>query len=390
MTINALGAGNTPVTIPVTLTVSGSALLNVNSAGLQFSVQQGQTPSAQSFTIASTDGSDQPFQITVEPPSSGLVIGPLTGTTGATGRIITVNLNTSAFTAPGTLDLTIVVTPTATPGAVPARLPVKITVTGSTTVTAAPSSLTFAQVGTVQPAAQTVTLSSAVQGLTFVANATQPWITLTPTQGSVPGTLTVGVNTQFLPTGSQPGSYDGAVIVSVSGVTTLTIPVKFNERSGGIPIIELDRSLQLCTWSVEPCHPDGQRHQQRSGDRVHRCRNQYRKLAKRLANFGDNHRRRWGTHGPDHHSESYGIGCRYLPRHHHAHGRRIQLASDHQCDFKRHGCGRTSDPAGSEYGDKCSYAACPWSNYHDQGPQLGTHDSPHDSRYERSSGHHFR
>jgi uncharacterized protein (TIGR03437 family) len=108
-----------------------------------------------------------------------------------------------------------------------------LTVTGSATVTASPTSLQFNQVGTTVPANQTVTLTSSLSGLNFFAAANQPWITVTPASGilSATGTpITVGVN----PTGLTQGqNYEGAVTVSVSGVTTLTIPVRFSYQSSG-------------------------------------------------------------------------------------------------------------------------------------------------------------
>jgi uncharacterized protein (TIGR03437 family) len=235
ITVSAAGAA-TQLTIPVTLTISGSTLINVNPAQLTFQTQQGVTPAAQSFLVTSTDGSNQTVSITTEysgtTATGWLVISPLFATTGSTGALVNVNVNPLNI-PPGSHSATIVVTPQAVQNAIPARIPVTLTVTGSATVTASPTSLQFNQVGTTVPANQTVTLTSSLSGLNFFAAANQPWITVTPASGilSATGTpITVGVN----PTGLTQGqNYEGAVTVSVSGVTTLTIPVRFSYQSSG-------------------------------------------------------------------------------------------------------------------------------------------------------------
>jgi hypothetical protein len=147
ISIAAAGAANTPHTIPVTLNVSGSTLINVNPAQLEFNTQAGQTPLAQSFAVTSTDNSNQAFNITVDPPStSWLIISPTSGFTGSTGVLVNVNVNPGGLAA-GTYDATIVVTPASVAGAVPQRLPVKLNILGSATVTANPNRVDFSQTG---------------------------------------------------------------------------------------------------------------------------------------------------------------------------------------------------------------------------------------------------
>jgi uncharacterized protein (TIGR03437 family) len=234
VTITAAGAANSPFTIPVTLNISGSTLINVQPAQLNFQMQQGQTPPAQSFAITSTDGSNQPFNISTEYQSTTtgwLLVSPTFGSTGATGVLISANVIPAAINAPGTYDATIVITPLSTQGSAPQRIPVKLTVTGSATVTATPTSLEFTQAGTTAPQAQTVNVTSTVAGLTYLAGSTQPWITVAPATGTLSSTatpLTIGVTS----TGLTPGTnYEGSVTVSVSGVTTLTIPVRFSYQN---------------------------------------------------------------------------------------------------------------------------------------------------------------
>ncbi len=93
------------------------------------------------------------------------------------------------------------------------------------TVTAAPLSATFTyQTGaTTLPAAQTVTVKASSGTPTFTATSpgTDPWLTVGPVSGTVPGTLTVRVN----PTSLSARTYSSSVTVTVTGVAPVTIPV---------------------------------------------------------------------------------------------------------------------------------------------------------------------
>jgi uncharacterized protein (TIGR03437 family) len=100
-----------------------------------------------------------------------------------------------------------------------------LTAQGAVTVTATPPSLTFAyQIGPVAlPAAQTVTVkaSSGTPAFTATSPGTDPWLTVVPAAGTVPGSLTVRVN----PTSLLAKTYASNVTVTVTGVAPVTIPV---------------------------------------------------------------------------------------------------------------------------------------------------------------------
>jgi uncharacterized protein (TIGR03437 family) len=222
--VTSASAANSPLEIPVTLNVSGSALITVEPASLSFSAQQGQTTPAQTFAVRSTDGSNQGFSLSVEPAGTNwLILDRTTGATGTTGTLVQVLADPARVPSAGTYDAAIVITPTGIANATPFRLPVRLTVTGATTVTATPAQLTFVQTGTIAPAAQTVTLSSTVAGLNYIASASTPWLTVTPTNGPVPGTLSVSVN----PAGLTPGDLTGEISVFIPNVTTVRIPVTY-------------------------------------------------------------------------------------------------------------------------------------------------------------------
>jgi uncharacterized protein (TIGR03437 family) len=102
-----------------------------------------------------------------------------------------------------------------------------LTMQAATTVTATPSSVTFTyQIGaTALPAAQTVTVKVSSGTTTFAATTpgVDPWLTVGPANGAVPGSLTVRVN----PTSLAAQTYSSAVTltVGVAGVAPVNIPV---------------------------------------------------------------------------------------------------------------------------------------------------------------------
>ena len=100
-----------------------------------------------------------------------------------------------------------------------------LTMQAAVTVTATPSSVTFAyQIGaTALPAAQSVTIKASSGTPTFTATTPGPdlWLTVGPASGTVPGNLTVRVN----PTSLGAKTYNSSVTVTVTGVAPVTIPV---------------------------------------------------------------------------------------------------------------------------------------------------------------------
>lgn len=78
-----------------------------------------------------------------------------------------------------------------------------------------PTSLSFSeQVGRTPPS-QTIQITNAGRGtISWTASADQPWISLTPTSGVAPATVTVSLNTA----GLAVGSYSGRIVVEAPGV----------------------------------------------------------------------------------------------------------------------------------------------------------------------------
>lgn len=232
ITIASPTAANTPLTIPVTLTVSGSALVRADKNTLAFSAQfRGQTPAAQTLVISSTDNSNQTFVITIEPTASNswLLLSDYSGATGVSGKIVTVNVSPNAFTQAGVYEADIVITPQ-TPAGTPAvaqRVKVTFNVTATTAISATPDRVTVTQSGTTAPAPVSVQIASPVSGIQFLARSNQPWVTVAPTSGTIPSAITL----TFVTTGMAPGTYEAIVTIAPSGANELNIPVSLTIQS---------------------------------------------------------------------------------------------------------------------------------------------------------------
>ena len=239
-------AGSTTTTVPVTLTVTGSSSSPITPTPSSLSFTQvtgGSAPASQTVQLSSTTAT--PF--TAAAGAGWLTVTPSSGTTPAT---LTVSANAAGFTA-GTYQSSVLVTV----GSTTTSIPVTLTVTGSTAnpVTASPSSLQFAQtLGGSTPASQTIQLSSTTS-TSFTAAPTQSWITVSPSSGTTPATLTVGVNA----TGLTAGTYQGAVTIT-AGASTSSIPVTFTVSSSSAGAISATPSSLTFTQAMNGASPGAQ------------------------------------------------------------------------------------------------------------------------------------
>ena len=236
VTITSAGAGNTPLTIPVTLTVSGTAgLLNVSTAAanntLTFNADlNGTVPGRQTVSVSSTDNTNQAFTISVDPASaSWVLLETRSGQTGTAGTFFTVGVSPSGVPGAGKHEADIIVTPAASPGTtpVPQKVHVVFNVNATTTVTANPARVEVTQAGTSgqAPAPVNVQLTSAVTGITFNAS-TQPsvsWLTVEPQSGTLNPNATVRLT--FNTTGLAAGRHETVLRISPTGATEVSIPV---------------------------------------------------------------------------------------------------------------------------------------------------------------------
>ena len=215
--ISAPGAGNTPLVIPITLTVNQATALQTNPTSLSFTQIQGAVPPAQ-----------QPIQVTSQLPTSFSVTSavqtPVGGnwlsvnpSGGLTNGFLQASINNSASSLPvGTYTATITVFGANSPNSVP--ITVTLNVVSSATLQVSPISLSFTgRAGQPNPAAQLVQLTSsnAATQLTYNVTSDAVWLTGTPVSGNTPATLSVAVNLAALPAGVFSGT--GRLTVTPTG-----------------------------------------------------------------------------------------------------------------------------------------------------------------------------
>jgi uncharacterized protein (TIGR03437 family) len=228
-------AGNTPLNIPVTLTVSGTAgLLNVaTSAGnntLTFNADlNGQVPGTQTVTVSSTDNTNQSFTLAIDPAaaSSWLLLSTRSGSTGTTGTFFSVGVSPSGVPAAGKNEADIVVTPQVAAGVtpVPQKVHVVFNVNATTTVTPNPVRADVVASGNTPIAPATIQLTSAVAGIPYLAT-TEPsvsWVSVDPPSGTL-GTTTP-IRLVFNTTNLPAGKYETIVKIAPTGATEVRIPV---------------------------------------------------------------------------------------------------------------------------------------------------------------------
>jgi uncharacterized protein (TIGR03437 family) len=231
------GAVLTAVNIPVTLYVSTNAQLLVTpSQPVVFTAQaySGQSAALQSVTLASTS-TDVLSLVWGQPTVPWLgVYGAPAATPGTVGLQAT----PPASLAPGTYTGSVTVTATGPSGAVldsPVTIPVVLQLT-SGTIAVTPASLSFSEsIGGSAPAAQAVTVSSNVPGLTFIPSAFDGglgWLSVPSSTGTTNGSFNVSVDGSKLTT----GTYQGKVIVlsSFAAGSPVVIPVTFTVTPGAI------------------------------------------------------------------------------------------------------------------------------------------------------------
>ncbi len=215
ITVTALGAANSPLVVPVTMTIGlVSTQLSVNPASLSFSYTAGGAlPAAQNLLVSSTTGAPVTFTASASTSTGGnwLAVNPA-------GGIAPANISAAADPtglAPAVYSGTITLTPTSGGGSL--QVAVTLTVGGTPQLAASPGSLTFRyQIGATAPPQQIVSLSSGGIPVNFAAllgtSSGGSWLVVTPTSGATPSDLTVGVSPAVLVT-LPAGSYSGSITV---------------------------------------------------------------------------------------------------------------------------------------------------------------------------------
>jgi uncharacterized protein (TIGR03437 family) len=238
------GAPGGPVQVPVSVIVSGAAMLSVTqpvpfgNEVVQASAT-GSTVITRTLSLTSTDPNTQvAFTAAATTSSFGgwLAVGPGTGTTP---QNLLVSILPGGL-APGTYGGQIVITSPSFPAALPNSqyvFPVTLTVNPAITVSVNPTSLTFTETqGGASPANQTLTLRSVGGSASFTATITQitggDWLDVNPKSGdAVNRDLTVSIKPNSLPANATPYSAQIVLAFQNSSTAPITIPVSLLVRA---------------------------------------------------------------------------------------------------------------------------------------------------------------
>ena len=226
--VTALGAGNSPLTIPVTLTISNNPLVTLTPSFLTFNYQTGGViPSPLSVNVASTMSS-VPFTISV-PSTTGtqfISFNPASGTatTAATPLQITLVPAAVVNLAPGSYQNQLLVSA----GGVNQTLTVNLNVSATPLVNVSPQQLMFTYAaGGNPPPQQTLTVSSTNgSNLPVTFSSNQSYLLVGGGTSTTPSTVTVAVVS-----GLAVGTYNASITVT-SGTQTQIVPVVITVNTG--------------------------------------------------------------------------------------------------------------------------------------------------------------
>ena len=267
ITASTGSAANSPLSIPVTVLISGSSAtsctsssgpLTLSTSSLTFTgAQNGGTPPTQILAVTTPSTSTFFTVSTSVQTGNWLSILSCTSCTGSQNLVVSVNQSgLNAGTYQGTIYLY-------TNGTVQ-QVGVTLTVGTSGTsgnISLSTNSLSFtAQVNGSTPAAQTVQVSSSTSGVGYTyqvaTSSGGSWLsasvngtTLTNGQGlTTPTTLTVNVNSSNL----GAGSYTGTITLSPNGGSTVTISVSLSVQNNVVSASPSSLTFTYTAGSTAP------------------------------------------------------------------------------------------------------------------------------------------
>jgi uncharacterized protein (TIGR03437 family) len=251
VSITSAGSANSPLNIPVNLFISNTALLNVSPAALSATAQAGGAQQTQSVALTSTDPNNQiTFTASVTPGSNFVRVQPVSGSTPSS---LTLTFDPTGL-APGTYTSTLTINAAGPSNSIvanaPVSVPISFVVTSNNIASVSPTSLTFAQtfLGTPQ-AAQTLQIATTTAGQAFTVIATTQsagnWLSVSPSSGSTPGSVSVTANGSNL----NVGTYFGSVTIQIPGAANSPINVPVTLTVGSAQTLVVNTPNLTFTFS---------------------------------------------------------------------------------------------------------------------------------------------
>jgi uncharacterized protein (TIGR03437 family) len=244
-------ASNSPVVVPVTLTVLAATSLTVSPTSITVNetVSSASPVSQQPITLAS---GTTPIQFTASATTNSagawLFLSPTQGNTPAT---LTAVINAQGL-AVGQYTGTITIMP-ASGAAQTVTITLNVTAPATLSATPAPVTFTYQQAGSL-PGSQSVAVNSSGTPLSVsISAATQnggTWLMVSPPNG----TTTVNLSVSVSPIGLLPGSYSGAITItpSDSTVAPLTIPVSLTVTQSAPSVAGATNAASYAPGPVAP------------------------------------------------------------------------------------------------------------------------------------------
>ena len=237
VTVTATGAANSPVNIPVVLTVTGSSVtgsgnLTLGSLSTFSATQGGSVPASQILSVGAT--ATTYYTVSVSSNGNWLSISPSGNLNTVSNPSLTVSVIQSALSSltVGSYSGTITLVANGVTQTVQVTLVVSASGGGGGTgnVTASASALSFTYtVGGTTPVPQTlqVTSASGSSPVSFTISSDATWLSAGVTNGTslnTPVTFTVAIVSANIPTPSST-PYRANITITPNGGTVVTVPV---------------------------------------------------------------------------------------------------------------------------------------------------------------------
>jgi hypothetical protein len=246
VTITDPAASNSPLAVPVALTVTPAPTISAGAASLTFSVTESLDPANQTVVITNTGDGSLTFTPNVTTGSGGawLSVSPSGATTIAAGGNATLTVSvasTSLAAGPYTGNIEIA---DANATNTPQNVAVSLTVNAAPVISRSPATLTYSVLRGRNPATQAITLTNAGSAtMNWSAAATMNngagWLAVSPASGTLaPGantTLTVTVTSSALTT----NTYTGNIRISDPAAPNTPVDTPVSLTVAGAPTIAL-------------------------------------------------------------------------------------------------------------------------------------------------------
>jgi uncharacterized protein (TIGR03437 family) len=249
ITVTSPNAANSPAIINVTVTVAPGTI-SAPTTTLTFNqVTGGSAVPAQTIAVAGAPGVLN-FTAAASANTPWLAVTPASGTTPGTVSVAA----SGGSLAVGQYTGSVIITSAGAIGS-PITVPVILNVNAPQTLTANPTSLTFAYTtGLAAPAAQSVTatITGAAVPITAQVQTTPaaPWLAVTPATTASPATFSVSVT----PGALAPGTYTSSISMSApNSLTPLSIPVTLTITAIPKPVLaSIGNAASYATGSISP------------------------------------------------------------------------------------------------------------------------------------------